>query len=242
MKYHSGRGRAMVLIVVVYIVATLSALALALSLRSRIAIKSFGFLIEKIQQDEIAYAICVQARYMLSVDEKNIDSLDETWAGQHRFTPPDVNGWEAEWRLIDEASKINVNFAYPDMLLRLKCLDEAAVASILDWLDRDDVPNPDGAEDDYYLGLEPGYNCKNGAIDNIAELLLIKGISVQIYYGSNTAGQENSVGLNDLLTIYGDGRININTASKTVLEAVPLLCDAAVDEIISRQTSAATKF
>ena len=120
MKYHPSRGRAMVLIVVVYIVATLSALALALSLRSRIAIKSFGFLIEKIQQDEIAYAICTQARYMLSVDEKNVDSLDETWAGQHRFTPPDVNGWEVDWKLIDEASKINVNLAYPDMLLRLK--------------------------------------------------------------------------------------------------------------------------
>lgn len=242
MKYQPGRPCAMVLIVVVYIVAALSALAFALSLRSRAAMKSCVFLMEKIQQDEIAHAICVQARYMLSVDEKNVDSLDETWAGRHRFIPADANGWQVDWRLIDESSKINVNLAYPDMLLRLKCLDEADVASILDWLDQDDVPNPDGAEDDYYLSLEPGYNCKNGAIDNLAELLLVKGISSQIYYGSNTAGQENSIGLNNLLTIYSDGKININTASKAVLDAIPLLCDAAVDEIISRQTSAAGKF
>jgi len=242
MKYPPCQKHAMVLIVVVYIVATLSALAVALSFRSRAAIKSSTFLIEKIQQDEIAHAICVQACYMLGVDDQNVDSPDETWANLHRFMPPDANGWEVDWKLIDESSKININLAYPDMLLRLKPLDEATVASIMDWLDPDDVPNPDGAEDSYYVSLESGYNCKNGAIDNIAELLLIKGISPQIYYGSNLAGQENSIGLNNLLTIYGDGKININTASKTVLDTIPLLCDAAVDEIISRQTSPTGKF
>lgn len=242
MKYQPSQSRAMVLIVVVYIVATLSALAFALSFRSRIAIKSSVFLIEKIRQDKIANAICVQACRMLTVDDQNVDSPDEIWAGRHKFIPPDVNGWEAVWKLIDESSKININLAYSDMLLKLKCLDEATVASVLDWLDQDDIPNPDGAEDNYYVSLEPGYNCKNGAIDNIAELLLIKGVSPQIYYGSNPTGEENSLGLNNLLTIYGDGKININTASKTVLDAIPLLCDAAVDEIVLRQTSAAGKF
>ena len=242
MKYQPGQPHAMVLIVVVYLVATLSALAFALSFRSRVAIKNASFLIEKIQQDQIAHAICVQACYMLSVDDQNIDSLDEIWASRHRFIPPNGNGWEAEWKLIDESSKININLAYSDMLLGLKCLDEAAVASIMDWLDQDDVPNPDGAEDDYYSSLEPGYNCKNGTIDNIAELLLIKGISVQIYYGSSLAGEKKTIGLNNLLTVYGDGKININTVSKIVLDAIPLLSDAAVDEIVSRQTSTAEKF
>jgi type II secretory pathway component PulK len=45
-----------------------------------------------------------------------------------------------------------------------------------------------------------------------------------------------------MMTVYGDGRININTASRQVLGAIPLLSDAAVSEIVSRQKSLARKF
>lgn len=263
--------KALVLVVSVYIVAALSVLAFALAFRSRMAVKESMLLIERIQQDKIAHAACVQARGMLAVDDDSIDCLDEPWAGGHELVPSrrtdqsinaEESDWEANWRLIDESSKINVNLAYPGLLLGLECIDEAAVASILDWIDQDDIPNPDGAENDYYAGLTPGHKCKNGPIDNIEELLLIEGISPQIYYGSNIDGkndgpaeidnvstnftdvdsQNSSVGLSDLLTIYGDGRININTASKAVLDTIPLLSDEAVSEIISRQKSATGKF
>ncbi|MHC4286590.1 MAG: type II secretion system minor pseudopilin [Planctomycetota bacterium] len=166
------------------------------------------------------------------------------------------------WRLIDESAKINVNLAPADLLLELECLDEAAVASILDWIDEDDVPNPDGAENDFYSSLKPAYSCKNGPIDNIEELLLVKGISLEIYYGYNLdegdshlsetgtgtaefideVPQNGTPGLCDLLTVFGDGRININTASKQVLDTLPLLSDSAVSEIISIQKGASRKF
>jgi type II secretory pathway component PulK len=174
----------------------------------------------------------------------------------------DDSSWQVIWTLVDESAKINVNLASADLLLGLECLDEAAVASILDWIDGDDVPNPDGAENDYYSGLEAAYSCKNGPIDNIEELLLVKGISLEIYYGSNPdegdshlnetsadaaefiegVPQNSVAGLCDLLTVYGDGKININTASKQVLDALPILSDVAVSEIISGQRSVTLKF
>ena len=263
--------KAMVLIVVVYIVAAYSMLAFALAFRSRIAIKETQLLTERLQQDQIALAACAQARSILEADDHDLDCLDEPWFGWHELVPaetadqsisPDEGPWQVSWRLIDESAKINVNTAPADLLLELECLDEAAVASILDWIDQDDVPNPDGAENDYYSGLENAYSCKNGPIDNIEELLLVKGISLEIFYGYNLdegdshlsetgpetsefideVPQNGAPGLCDLLTVYGDGRSNINTASKQVLDTIPMLSDAAVSEIISMQKGAPRKF
>lgn len=266
-----SRRKALVLIVVVYIIASLSMLAFALAYRSRIAIKETSLLTERLQQDQLALAACTQALSILAADDRNVDYLAEPWSGRHElvpvqvaYQPVDTNDtpWEVNWKLVDESAKINVNLASADLLLGIESLDEAAVASILDWVDQDDIPNPDGAEDDYYSGLAPAYKCKNGPVDSMEELLLIKGISSQIYYGSNMEQggnfptetsvdfaesaeenwQDDFVGLYDMLTVYGDGRININTASRQVLDAMPLLSDAAVSEIVSRQKSPARKF
>ncbi len=264
---HGKCRKAMVLIVVVYIVAAYSLLAFALAFRSRIAIKEAQLLTERLQQDQIALAACAQARSILEADDHKLDCLDEPWFGWHELVQAeaadqsiggDEGSWQVNWRLIDESAKINVNLASADLLLELECLDEAAVASIMDWIDEDDVPNPDGAENDYYSGLENAYSCKNGPIDNIEELLLVKGISLEIYYGYNLAEGDNHLsetsefiddvplngpaGLCDLLTVYGDDRININTAPKQVLDAIPMLSDAAVSEIISMQKGASRKF
>ncbi len=263
--------KALVLIVVVYIIASLSMLAFALAYRSRIAIKRTSLLTERLQQDQLALAACTQARSILAADDRNVDCLDEPWSGRHKLIPVEIayqsvdtndTPWEVNWELVDESAKINVNLASADLFLEIESLDEAAVASILDWIDQDDIPNPDGAEDDYYSSLESAYKCKNGPVDSMEELLFIKGISSQIYYGSNmnqggnllteTSAdsaefteenwQDNNVGLYDMMTVYGDGRININTASRQVLGAIPLLSDAAVSEIVSRQKSLARKF
>lgn len=266
-----NKRKALVLIVVVYIIASLSMLAFALAFRSRIAIKGTSLLTERLQQDQLALAACTQALSILAEDDRNVDYLAEPWSGLHKLLPSEAAGqpvdtndtpWEVNWELIDESAKINVNLASVDLLSGIESLDEAAVASILDWIDQDDVPNPDGAEDDYYSGLAPAYRCKNGPVDSMEELLLIKGISSKIYYGSNIEQggnlpletsadfaesaeenwQDDFVGLYDLLTVYGDGRININTASRQVLDAMPLLSDAAVSEIVSRQKRPAQKF
>lgn len=101
------------------------------------------------------------------------------------------------------------------------------VDSLKDWLDRGDGDSSEfnGAETDYYEGLEPPYKCKNGPISHLSELLLIKGFIPELYYGF-----EDLPGLKDLVTVYGaeakgdeftfEGKVNINTAPLAVIAAL----------------------
>ncbi len=95
------------------------------------------------------------------------------------------------------------------------------VDAIIDWLDYGDMDaqEPDGAENDYYTSLENPYPCKNGPMHTIEELLLIKGITPEIYFGD--ADQEQ-LPLSEYLTVHGDwlGRINVNTAQEDVIAAI----------------------
>jgi general secretion pathway protein K len=242
--------KAAVLVVVVYIVAVLSMLAWAHALRSRMAIRQGSLLLERLQQEQLALVACDQARLVLEQDDPKVDSLDEQWHSLHQFAPTSsdqrgadiaTGSWRVTWKLTDLSAKINVNLAGAGLLVALNGFDEATVAAILDWIDDDDVTGPDGAESDFYRALQPPYNCKNAPIDCIDELLLIKGISPHIFFApaqGQPDDQQDAGGPADLLTTYGDGRININTASQQVLRALPILSHAAVDHIIARQNSA----
>jgi len=123
--------------------------------------------------------------------------------------------------LIDEERKININVAQPGVLKRLfqavlHCdVMEAQelAACIVDWRDKDsELSIPVGsAEDSYYANLENPYRIKNAPFEVKEELLLVKGMRKDIY-----------VSIQGYVTIYGDGRVNINTASKPVLLALGL--------------------
>ena len=69
---------------------------------------------------------------------------------------------------------------------------ETIIGSILDWMNPNESAGFSGAKSDYYLHLNPPYYCKNGPIDDISELLLIKGITPEIYWGSNSTSHSVS--------------------------------------------------
>src|SRR2546429_5741520 len=50
-----------------------------------------------------------------------------------------------------------------------------------------------GAETEYYQTLNPPYEAKNGAIDDLSELLLIKGISAELYWGTSSSNHPAGV-------------------------------------------------
>lgn len=258
------RLKALTLIVVVYVLAALGTLAFALAFRSRLGLYQAQLLMDKIQYDEIALAACTQAYRFLAMDDPNVDSREDIWSGWHELemsqesTGKRIEG-QVWWRLTDESAKININLISSDVLSRIEGMDQAAVASILDWIDEDDIPNPDGAENEYYASLSPSYRCKNKPFESLEELAFVKGITAEIYFGTrqaesfedlsdvtmeqdHTAEGEGTVGLSELLTIYGDGKININTVLPDVLKTLPFLSDAAIDEILSRQQLNAKKF
>lgn len=96
----------------------------------------------------------------------------------------------------DESGKINLNAILQwggngqqahDILLALNLpnLTEDVINSILDWLDSDQDERSNGAEDIYYGSMTPPYHAKNGPLDSLDELLLVKGVTPQFLYGND---------------------------------------------------------
>ncbi|MDX1498217.1 MAG: type II secretion system minor pseudopilin GspK, partial [Salinisphaeraceae bacterium] len=80
-----------------------------------------------------------------------------------------------------------------------------------DWVDTDIEPRfPEGAEDDYYLGLTPAYRTANRPFTSVSELLLVRGVTREIY-------QKIAPFLSSLPP---DTPININTAPPEVLASL----------------------
>ena len=102
------------------------------------------------------------------------------------------------------------------------------IESFLDWTDADDNVRDDGAEtEDYYATLEQPYRARNGALYSVDELVRIKGFSPPILYGGPLKmqrGDDEPVfvrGIADMLTTYGDKKINANAAAMRVLMTLP---------------------
>ncbi len=102
------------------------------------------------------------------------------------------------------------------------------IYSLKDWLDfgdNDAITGLTGAESDYYESLEPPYTSRNGPIQHISELMLIRGMNEALYNGL-----ESQLGLSSYLTVHGlsgkndsftfTGRINLNTAPEPVIRAL----------------------
>lgn len=93
---------------------------------------------------------------------------------------------------------------------------EALLDALGDWIDQDDDQRPRGAEEPYYKTLAQPYACRNGGMVAPEELLLVKGMTPAIVYGT----QERE-GILPYVTIMGeDGKINLNAAPLPVLQAL----------------------
>jgi len=170
--------------------------------------------------------------------ENEVDHIGEPWGLLPKPDALPVDLSEAgtlEGRVEDEMGKFPINYlvdeegkareVYQQVLTRLltnapfEMEEEEArgvAMAIRDWLDKDDEPTGEfGGETDYYQGLAQPYECKNGPLSSLAELQLIRGVTESLYLGT-----EENPGLKDLLTVYGDGKINVNTAGPLVLQAL----------------------
>ena len=87
--------------------------------------------------------------------------------------------------IVDEASKINLNSATIEMLLKLPGMTAELAAAIIDWRDADSDVSPGGAESEHYLLLEDPYYCKGAPFETVVEVLLVKGASRELLYGED---------------------------------------------------------
>ncbi|MCL5024427.1 MAG: general secretion pathway protein GspK, partial [Nitrospirae bacterium] len=139
--------------------------------------------------------------------------------------------------ITDESGKLDLNtltdssgIILKNLLMNAGVKEEDAdtvVDSVLDWKDGDDLRRMHGAEDDYYMSLPTPYKAKNANFDTLEELLLVKGITPEILYGS-----DEGRGIIDFLTIHSRAsQINVNAAPKEVLSAIPGITPEMADTI-----------
>jgi general secretion pathway protein K len=143
----------------------------------------------------------------------------------------------------DESGKININsLIRPDLVtpdntslsaLQRLCgklqLPESLWDAAVDWLDRDNAPySSNGAETSYYRTLKPPYSARNNKLATVTELSLVKGFTPEI------VGK-----LGPHLTVFPANaptqQVNINYASKEVLQALDSSIDSRVADTIMEQ-------
>jgi general secretion pathway protein K len=172
-----------------------------------------------------------QMKKTLSLEE-NLPEQQEWVADGRSYTLPYDQG-SCEIRIMSETGKININMVSESLLRKIIGqlglegeTRDVVVDSILDWRDPNDFYRANGAENDYYLSLEEPYYCKNGNLDSIEELFLIKGVTPDLYHGKKGTqeGEEGAterVGLKDLFSIYAPGeQVDINSATALVMNMV----------------------
>ncbi len=208
--------------------------------------------------------------------EGSYDSLNQFWANgignpdayENPFLDLDlqripIGQGSISIQIVDCDRRINLNTVpEPVLELALQILGVGAgeassiVGAIADWRDRDDIENiRGGAEKSYYLSLSPPYAPKDGPFDDISELLLVRGVTPDLFWGSNPisntarpkAGQggrglpsppESGISLAEVVTAISSGRININTAPEAVLRVLMGGDQGLAAQILQRRAGA----
>jgi type II secretory pathway component PulK len=211
------------------------------------------------------------ARYVLAqeaaIPNEPYDALNQIWAGGPGGLGESNSvlvglsldhyqigdGW-VSIKIEDEERKANINTVDPQFLnqalttMGVDANDLPIVSdSILDWIQPGDNPRLSGAKNSYYMSLNPPYYCKEAPMDEISELLLVKGVTGAMYDGRGenpTKGAPKGFGgspfsapsyafyLKDVFTAYSDGKININTADANTLQLIPGVDEATAEAII----------
>jgi len=95
---------------------------------------------------------------------------------------------------------------------------DAMIDCLEDWKDPNDLHGLNGAESDDPFYKDAGYPVKNAPLDSVEELLLIKNWGPEILYGKPADEESDEIiGIADKLTVWGDGKVNLNTATADVL-------------------------
>lgn len=222
------------------------------------------------------------ARYVLSeqmtIPNEPYDSLNQIWAGGPggigESNSPlaglsldnyQVGDGTVSVKIVDLERKANINTVNlnPGELqqaLTLMGVGADGISgisdSILDWIGPPNSPRPAGAESDYYQSLDPPYYAKNAPMDDLSELLLIRGIRdhPEIYWGGSPTNQpparfqqklglvnspfqmpDYPFGLTNIFTALSTGRININTADENVLQLLPGVDETTAQNIIKQR-------
>ncbi|MBN1384582.1 MAG: general secretion pathway protein GspK [Elusimicrobia bacterium] len=221
-------NRGVSLIIVLWVLVILAGICSSGIYISRLEIKKAKYQIDELKAFGFAKAGIESAIVCLYNDKNTYDAVNERWKEKpDMYTDFKLGGVMYSVVVEDEESKLNINTASKGMIeILLNAVGvnnkHEIVDSILDWKDSDSNPNPYGKENDYYQSLIPPRSCKNKPFDTIEELLLVKG-----FEDKNVLKE-----IENFITTYSIGRININTAQYEVLKTIPGIEESVVQKII----------
>jgi type II secretory pathway component PulK len=189
-----------------------------------------------------------EADYVLSLPGEALTLSDSSAAptGYFWLMRPSANENTYEFGIIDEASKLNLNYANQAQMVQLPGITTEFADSIIDWIDTDsNTTGGDGGESDYYSSLPEPYQAKNQPMETPGELQLVKGFDPTQVWGidrnrngviepgetaqgstsMNSNGVSSNRGIAPFVTVFtaepttdmqGNARINVNSLSTGV--------------------------
>ncbi|MFA6310305.1 MAG: type II secretion system minor pseudopilin GspK [Sterolibacterium sp.] len=226
------------LIMALLVVALATALASTMIWRQDMWLRQVETRRDLAQARLLATAGIDWARAVLAEDARtsSTDHLGEPWATKVPAMP--AEGGEIGGALADEQARWNLNnlvrngqaqadsLAILGRLLNQLQLPQSLALTLADWLDGDSEATSDGAEDAYYLGQTPPYRSANRELDDLENLLRVRGY--------------NDVVIEKLRpyvsVLPGYNPVNLNTTSAIVLAAVlPDLSISDAQQIIAER-------
>jgi general secretion pathway protein K len=258
--WQQSRGVALIIVMIVIVVLGILAGGFAYSMKVETKLAqntSFEGDLEWMGRSGVEFARYILFQH-LNVFAEPWESLNQKWAGgplgtnevlvQLSLDNNVLGPGSFSVRITDLERKYNINMANEDVLqqaLAVVGVEPVSITvvrdSFLDWLDSDEDTHLSGTESRDYMSSPnegyPPYMAKNGPIDDVSELLLIRGITQEMYWG--TAGRRKSIefnslanqsgsegltrtdaGLVNMFTAISSGFVNINTAPVSVLQLV----------------------
>jgi hypothetical protein len=179
------------------------------------------FQVKKVQKTEESYDSLTDSWSHSPGLFNNVKSGDGSFSIFYKYMNDKLGKVETRYGVIDEESKININTADQKILRNFfkvtmgfsEVEAQELAASIVDWRDKDsELSIPIGsAEDRDYRTLAYPYEAKDNKFEVLEELFLVRGMDREIYEG-----------IEQYVTIYGKGKVNVNTAPGSVLMALGL--------------------
>lgn len=241
-----GSKSGVALIVVMWVLVIVSLIISSFAFEMKLEAKIISMQRKRFKADQLALGGIELAKTMLAFEGDPLEGDDVVYddpllqAGfmisEGNVPPPyveELNGGEITVTINFEKGRRNISKLSVDEWHEL--FTQTGVPSsdwdellgcLNDWQDENDLHELNGAESDDSFYREKGYECKNGPVDTIDELLLIKGWTEEIVYGTAPEDLEEAenpmTGLADYLTNWGDGKVNPNSASVEVLRSMYL--------------------
>lgn len=228
MTYMKRENKGFVLVSVLWIIAILTVVALGFARRAMMERQAAWYALDREQAQHLARAAAergiveVRNKGLIDAyqDKGGYTSLNQTWAKpvdmlkQSQFLPlfagKENSGDECTYQIHDCSSRISLNNTPTDVIQNFELMDYRVARELIARRQR---PQP-GDQAQLFMSIE--------------ELRTFAEIDDEVWYGT-----EDIRGLREMITVWGDGKLNLNTAPYELLAAIPKLDGGVLEAIVT---------